>query len=88
MITLLKLKEYEEYHGYYDGFYMQKIRNGTNLTSNDEWFLISSLVQDIRLTQQGLVSKEFAEQLTRKLKESCDSEETINRLKSIVDNDW
>lgn len=54
MITIDKLKEYEEYHGFYDGFYQQKVKNNTNLTSDDEWYLINDLIQDVRLVKKSL----------------------------------
>lgn len=31
MITIEKLQEYKEYDGYYDGFYMQKVKNHINI---------------------------------------------------------
>ena len=88
MITIAKLKEYEEYHGYYDGFYMQKVKNGTNLTNDDEWYFISNLIQDIRLVKKGLASKEFSESLSKRLAENCDSEAIINQLKNLADKEW
>jgi len=88
MITKVKLKEYEEYHGYYDGFYMQKVKNGTNITNEDEWYVISSIIQDIRLVIKRLVSKEFSDNLNKRLKENCDNEETIDQLKKLADKEW
>ncbi|MEI9920684.1 MAG: hypothetical protein WDO14_18115 [Bacteroidota bacterium] len=88
MITIFKLKEYEEYHGYYDGFYMQKVKNGINVTNDDEWYLIGSLIQDARLVNKGLASKEFSDNLYKKLKENCDNDDTINELKNLADKEW
>ena len=77
MITFIKLKEYEDYHGYYDGFYIQRVKNGTNITSDDEWRLIENLIQDIFLVKKGVVSKDFIKNLEQKLKENCDNSQTI-----------
>lgn len=52
MITIEKLKEYESFHGYYDGFYTQKVKKGTNVTNSEEWVLIEGLLQDIRLVKR------------------------------------
>jgi hypothetical protein len=73
MISMLKLKEYEEYRGYYDGFYMQKVKN-----------LIGDLIQDIQLVNKGLVSKEFLNNLHKRLEENCDSDETVNQLRNLA----
>lgn len=88
MITIVKLKEYEEYHGYYDGFYLQKVKYGTNVTNDDEWYLIGGLIQDIRLVNKGLASKEFLDNLRKRLKENCDSDDTINQFKNLADKEW
>lgn len=88
MITLAKLKEYEEYHGFYDGFYLQKVSNGSNITKEDEWYLIGNFIQDVRLGNKGLASKEFVDNLNSRLKDSCDTEETINQLKKLADMEW
>lgn len=88
MITIEKLKEYEKYHGYYDGFYMQKVKKGTNITSDDEWHLIENLIQDIRLIKKELASKEFAKNLETKLQENCDNEETIKWIIDLTEKEW
>ena len=88
MITILKLNEYEKYHGYYDGFYIQKVKHGTQETSDEEWFMISNLIQDVRLVNKGLTSKEFSENLEEMLKENCDNEGTINLLKKLANENW
>jgi len=72
------------YHGYYDGFYVQKVKKGIQETSDEEWFLISNFIQDIRLVKKGLASKEFSENLDKRIKENCDNEDTINLLKKLA----
>ena len=88
MITMANLKEYEEYHGYYDGFYMQKVKNGTNLTTDTEWYLINDLIQDVQLVDKGLASKEFSDNLQKRLRENCDNEGTITQLKELANKEW
>jgi hypothetical protein len=87
MITLEKLLEYEEYRGYYDGFYLQKVKNGLNKTSDDEWGIIESLIQDIKLVIKGLASVDYANKLVIKLKERCDNDETINKFWELGKNE-
>ena len=88
MITIKKLEEYEEYHGYYDGFYMQRVRNGTNITNDDEWYLISNLIQDMRLVNKGITSKKFSDNLHNSLKENCNNQETISKLEQLANEKW
>lgn len=88
MITISKIEEYCNYHGYYEGFYFQKVKNGLNISSEDDWFLIRSLVQDIKLIKKGLASKDYTDNLEEQLKLNCESQETINLLMSISDELW
>ena len=84
MITIDNLKEYEEFRGYYDGFYIQKVNRGTNLTSDKSWNLISDLAQDIRFIQKNIAAESFAKEIEQRVKESCDSPETVEYLKNIA----
>jgi hypothetical protein len=88
MITIEKLNEYEEYHGFYDGFYLQKVKEGTNLSNDDDWILIRNLIEDIRLVAKGLASKEFAINLDLRLREYCENEDTLHKIKKITENEW
>lgn len=88
MITIEKLKEYEEFHGYYDGFYFQKVKNDENLTSEDEWFLIDELVQEFNLVKKGLASVNFRNKLKIRLEQSFDSQESLEYFQHIAINDW
>jgi hypothetical protein len=88
MITLEKLKEYEEFRGFYDGFYIQKIKRGKNITTGDEWNLITSLAQDIRFEQKKLASETFIKALNNKLGQICDNYETIEYLRGIAAKGW
>ena len=88
MITIEKLKEYEEYRGYYDGFYIQKVKNNTNITSDEEWHLLDELLQDLKLSKKGLVSKEFSERLEQRLVDTLDSQESIDYIQKLVNEEW
>jgi hypothetical protein len=52
--------------------------------ADEDWYMIHGLIQDIFLVRKGLASLEFNDALTSKLRENCDSEETINQLKKLV----
>lgn len=88
MITKEKIKEFEDYHGYYDGFYIQKVKNKTNLTSDDEWYLMDELLQDFKLVRKGLTSKEFSDRLQNRLKENFDNQESIEYFQRLADQEW
>ena len=88
MLTTAKLKEYEEYHGYHDGFYIQKVKKGVNLTSGDEWTLIGNLHQDIRLVEKRLAAQSFTERLNSTLNTTCDNQSTINFLIELAKKEW
>lgn len=84
MITVEKLQEYKKYDGYYDGFYVQKISKHTNITTDEEWQLITVLVQDIELVLKSLASKEFEERVEKKLIDICDNMETVSEFKKLA----
>jgi len=88
MITIEKLNEYEEYHGYYDGFYIQKVKNNTNINSDNDWYLIRNLIQDFNLIKKGLASKKFTESFNIKLHKHFESEATIEQFKKIAEQEW
>lgn len=85
MITKDKIKIYRKYRGDIDSW----VKNGSKkekLIMNDEdWYLIDGLIQDLFLVNKGLVSLAFDNDLNNRLKEKCDSEETIQLLKTVFE---
>lgn len=77
MLTSEKIKVFKNYKGYYDGYYMQS-KNKDKVITGNEWALLDNLIQDIFLFRKGLASESFEAALMKRLKESCDSDETIN----------
>lgn len=51
--------------------------------SDREWAWIGSILQDIHLVRNGLAAENFVQKLELQLKENCDSDATIDLLKSI-----
>lgn len=84
MITIEKLQEYKDHGGYYDGFYMQKVKKHINLTTDEEWQLITVLIQDLELVLKSLASKEFEERVEKKLMDVCDDPETVNEFRKLA----
>lgn len=86
MITTEKLQEYSQYNGSFDGFYMQKVKNGTNIATESEWYLIDKLIQEVELVNKNLASDTFANKLENKLQNHCDNQKTIEMLKQMAKN--
>jgi hypothetical protein len=80
MIAAEKVNVYREYHGWYDGYYIKTKSEPERLVSDKEWGLIDNLLQDLTLVRRGVAAESFKEDLNRRLKESCDNEETIKQL--------
>lgn len=88
MITLEKLKEFEHYKGYYDGFYMQKVKRAINLNSDDDWNLIDNLIQDIYLIKKNIASKEYEARIMNTLIKVSDSEETVHYFLNLANGPY
>lgn len=80
MITLKHIKIYELYKGDGDGFIRCATSDERSIMDYKHWTLINSLVQDITIVKRGLASDAFARTLNERLKEECDSEETVEAL--------
>jgi hypothetical protein len=79
MITIEKLKIYEYNLGDFD----HATKKHMDILGNDV-SLIESLIQDIRLMQKGLVSKEYAAGVNEKILQHCDNGAAMDYLKSIA----
>ena len=88
MITLDKLIEYENCHGFFDGFYQQKIKKGTNISNEDDWLLIRDLTENIKLVVGGKTSKGFTKKINESVIQNCDNVETISKIREIAKIDW
>lgn len=86
MITENKIKLYNKYSGDIDGWARNSSKKELSIMSDDDWFLIDGFIQDLTLVKKGLASVEFSISLNNKLKENCDTDETINRIKKILTN--
>lgn len=84
MITENKIKLYNKYSGDIDGWARNNSKKELSIMSDDDWFLIDGFIQDLTLVKNGFTSIEFSNSLNNRLKENCDTEETINKIKKIV----
>ena len=85
MLTLRHIEIYKSYNGNGDGFVRCASDEEKSYMTYKHWSLIDGFLQDIYLVKKGLTSKEFSENLCKKLQENCDCQETINKLKQLAD---
>ena len=84
MITEDKLKIFERYDGNSDSWARNSSEKEKVVMTDDDWYIIESLIQDLFLVKNGLASLQFKDALNIKLKEKCDVEKTINQLKNLA----
>jgi hypothetical protein len=85
MITEDKLKIFERYDGNSDSWARNSSEKEKVVMTDDDWYIIESLIQDLFLVKNGLASLQFKDALNIKLKEKCDVEKTINQLKNLAE---
>lgn len=84
MITVKKLNIYKSFNGEIDAWARAGTKEQHEAMEDEDWFLIDSLIQDINLIKRGLVSSDFKEQVNEKLRQICDSLETIEELENFL----
>lgn len=84
MLTLAKVRVYRKYGGDIDGLARAKDPDDCSLITDEEWFLIESLVQKIYLVKHGKASPAYAAQIADELKQSIEGEEALRELKEIA----
>ena len=81
MITIDKIKIYKRFNGDIDGWARIGTKEEKSIMNDNDWFLIEGFIQDISLVKKGLASDAFMKSINERLKENCDSEETIELIK-------
>lgn len=71
MITLEKLNTYKSYNGDIDGWARSGPSWQKQVMTDEDWFLIENLIQDLTLVQRGLAAPDFIENLNNRLKDKC-----------------
>lgn len=85
MITEDKIKIFKRYDGDIDSWARSGSKREKFIMTDNDWYIIDALIQDLLLVKKGLTSLEFTNTLNSKLKENCDSEKTINQLQKLAD---
>ncbi|WP_291529128.1 hypothetical protein [Bacteroides sp. UBA939] len=83
MITVEKIRIYQRFNGDADGWARIGTKEEKLVMNSNDWFLIEGFIQDLHLVKKGLTSDTFIISLNERLKEECDSEETIQAIKDI-----
>ncbi len=74
MITTEKIKIFDSYGGYYDGFARVGLEDEKAIFDNDDWHIISCFYQDIELIKKRLAAQSYIDQTIDKLKLHCDKD--------------
>lgn len=81
MITIGKINIYKRFNGDIGGWARIGAKEEKSIMNDNDWFLIEGFIQDIYLVKKGLASDTFINLLIERLKDNCDSEETIQSYK-------
>lgn len=84
MITEDKIKVYKRYDGDIDGWARSGSKKEKSIMSDEDWYVINGLIQDLSMVKNGLASSGFNENLNVKLIEMCDSGSTVNQLQKLA----
>ena len=85
MISTKSLKIFKKLNGDFDLFL--RSYNDKPWLNEAIWRKIEDLIQSLTLINKGLCSPEFKEKINLELRTVCDSEETIEKLKSMIKSD-
>ena len=84
MITLEHLRIYKKYHGDGDMLFRCGTSKEKEWMDYESWSMIDDLVQDLIFVEKGVASDSYIKFTNDKLRECCDSEDTIRELKNIA----
>lgn len=83
MITKEKIKIFNYYKGEIDSFGRGSKRDRKIITDN-EFLLLVSFAQDIKLIKNNLASNTFELNLENRLQENFDTKETVEEFKKVI----
>ena len=84
MITEEKITIFKRHDGDIDSWTRCASKKEKSIMSDKDWCIIDALIQDIFIVEKGLASSVFRDNLSLKLKETCDNISTINQLKGLA----
>ena len=82
MITKEKIEIDNRYGGDVDAF-VYATKKQKKIMSDNDFFIIRTLTQNIHIIRNGLASKEFEQGVDKTLREECASEEVIEQLRNL-----
>lgn len=83
MLTIEKLEIFRKYNGDIDTWARSASVKEKRIISDDDWYMIESFLEDITMTQRGLVSIEFSSDLNRRMQDNCENKDVITLLESL-----
>lgn len=84
MITIDKINVYKRFNGDVDGWARIRTDKENSIMNDNDWFLIDSLIQDITLVNKCLASDSVMKSINERLKDYCDTDETIQAIRELV----
>jgi len=84
MITVDKIKIYSRFNGNVDGWARVGTTEEKSIMNDDDWFLIDTFIQDLSLVKKRLASDSFMKSINERLKENCDTDETIQAIRDLA----
>lgn len=75
MLTVEKIRLYKKFRGDVDSLSRSNNNKIKQLISEDDFFVIESLIQDSHLISKNLASKTYANNFVKKIEELCDKNE-------------
>jgi len=84
MITLEKLRTYQEFNGELDGWARASKSKSEPFMTDADWYLIDELLMGLTAIEAGLASPAFARELETKVRASTVDEATRAALRTLV----
>jgi hypothetical protein len=84
MITLEKLRTYQEFNGDIDGWARASNGKVKSLMTDADWFLIDELLMGLAIVGTGLASPHFVHEIESKVLTSAVDEATRNALRALA----
>src|SRR5215213_4037083 len=80
MITAEKLQIFNRYKGDIDSFGRSGRQSEKQLLSDDEWYLVDTMIQDATVINRRLGSEQRAAQASERIRANCESQEVVDRI--------
>lgn len=84
MLNTEKIGLYRKYAGDIDGFARAGDAEARAVITDDDWFLIDSLVQKLFLVKSGRASPEFSRQLLAEVRRHTENEAAADELMRLA----